>query len=403
MENSPIPDFRPNRPMDIMAFVMAQAEKRKQEETLQAQQNYRDEQKYKTFKETASAVSDFTQNVIDANAQKQLARTLALNEQMASRLAPGETTPTRVKVGDTPEGKSLLETRFMRAFPKQYASEKAKAMFDKGKEKEDTARQFEMKNMYLKGVKNPVTVNYDKINKKGYDLTGKDITDTLVDSTQAYAPATVSTVGGVNMVPRIGGTYDATSETPGAGENITNARQLAPRELELLTNTANQFMQDKAASGAIAKQADLKLVENAVNTGNWVGDASLLSNAAKGLARDVGNLSAEEQKRYMIPPSLLGTIRNRWSVWTKGVIPEADRKVFREALAVAKKVNDGILDDKRNQYAKLAIKRVPRKLDEQFAKDFIYSTEEDVPQGEGQGDDLATKLRQLLPKTGGNQ
>lgn len=292
---------------------------------------------------------------------------------------------TGATFGESPQYNPTLEAFLAKSNPEEYQKAKIKSMLE-GMNPNRSGRDFQLMNYYLKGQQIPTTINYDKTANKGYSLTGQDITASLEGAIPAWAPATVTTNEGVNMVPRIPGQFSATSATPGKGEKITSINQLSPKETEILEKTKEDF--NKIAEPLIKKQADLDMVLSAVDTGNWVGDAAILSNAAKGLARDVGALSEPEQVRYMIPPSLIRKVKNRWSVWSKGVIPEKDREDFRAAVAAARRVNDGILSTRIKTFGNQAINRTKRAsgmtLDPKFAESYMYEAPEtaqsEVPQ-----------------------
>jgi hypothetical protein len=154
----------------------------------------------------------------------------------------------------------------------------------------------------------------------------------------------------------------------------TNINQLQKGEVERLEKLKEDFNSNPAIKSVIAKQSELEATLAVVKIGNWVGDAALLSNAAKGMGRDVGNLSVDEQERYRFSPELVANVRSRWSRWTTGVIPEEDRELFKEALRVMREKNDDLLNKQRDKYGRIATHRV-KDIDPEFAKNYIYDTE----------------------------
>lgn len=151
----------------------------------------------------------------------------------------------------------------------------------------------------------------------------------------------------------------------------TSINQLQTSEVGRLEKLKEDFNVDPAVKAAITKQGDYKIASGAVETQNWVGDAAMISVAAKGLGRDVGNLSAEEQERYKTSPELIRKVKNKWSRWTTGIIPPQDREDFREALRVAEAKNNEVLDKKIDTYGRVAANRI-KSLDPEFAKSYLY-------------------------------
>lgn len=217
---------------------------------------------------------------------------------------------------------------------------------------------------------------YDKINRRLYDWTGKDITDQVEDVAPAFAPYAAQLGSGeIDFRERTPGERVSTaSDQPDKvdGKTLkTNVNQLHKLEVERLEKLKEDFNTDKAVSAALTKQGDYEVASAAIETGNWVGDAALISVAAKGLGRDVGNLSAEEQERYRASPQIIQKIKSKISRWTQGIIPEEDREAFREALRVAREKNDYIIEKKRDIYGRTAANRI-KDLDPEFAKSYIY-------------------------------
>lgn len=154
----------------------------------------------------------------------------------------------------------------------------------------------------------------------------------------------------------------------------TAINQLETGEVERLEKTKEDFNVDPAVKAALAKQGDYEIASGAIDTENWVGDAALISIAAKGLGRDVGALSDVEQQRYKTSPAFISRVRTNWSKWTKGIIPPEDRETFREALRIAREKNDHIVQLKRDAYGRVASSRV-KGLDPEFAKSYIYDNQ----------------------------
>lgn len=178
----------------------------------------------------------------------------------------------------------------------------------------------------------------------------------------------VTTGGGINTVST------APTTPPKNDEGIrikTEINHLEKSEVDRLEKTKEDFLADGAVKAAITKQGDYELADGAIETENWVGDASLISISAKGLGRDVGALSDTDQKKYKASPELIQSVRTNWSKWAKGVIPPEDRETFKKALKIAKEKNRGIIEKKQSDYGRIARSRV-KNLDENFAKKYIY-------------------------------
>ncbi len=414
-----LPDFSYKGEVPTAAIIQAYQNKVAQEQDMQlkaeAAKNEKVNQVAQMFKSGASLVTQ----LVDADKQKQI---LTAQQAVGSLLksgsdqvpvgsGPGMTrlnkpvnggqgpsystsipTAQTADYSTTPEYKAQLASLLTKAYPKEAGEELSKNAFkslypDAAGPK---VGQFATASIRLPGQSDPITVTVDKINHKVFDLGGNDITEQAGGALTGYAPATVTTNEGVNMVPRQAGSYTATSETPKPGKLINNINQLAPRHTEILEKTKEDFNSDKSVSAALTKQSDLEMAQASIETGNWVGDATILSNIAKGLGRDVGNLAEPEQARYKASPELVRNVKTKVNKWVKGVIPEEDRADFIEAIRVAREKNTSLLKANRIRYGNLARKRVPG-LDPAFAQDYMYSfdTEDSTQSPAG------------LPKVGG--
>jgi len=247
--------------------------------------------------------------------------------------------------------------------------EAAKLALTVDKQEDTSAKQMEIRQVNLPGV-GPTYINIDKIRKKAYDLQGNDITEQAADAIPYFAPATITGTSGIYMTPRVEGTYRGAAGVP-KGQRITSLAQLTPTEASVLEKTKEDFNTDEAAKVSRTKQADYDMADSVVGIGNWVGDAAVLSVAAKGLGRDVGNLSTEEQRRYRMSPAILDMIKTKANLWSQGIIRPEDRDAFKEAIRVMKQKNLDILNAKRETYGKLAETRVPN-IDATFARNYIY-------------------------------
>ncbi len=116
MADNQIPDFRPNRPIDIMAFVNALAEKRRAETANEQINMQKNAQKYQMLKDTVSSVTNMTQNIIDDNAAKQRA---TYRKELAELMAQGsDQVPTdEVKPAASTAGSKNLNSLMLNQAP----------------------------------------------------------------------------------------------------------------------------------------------------------------------------------------------------------------------------------------------------------------------------------------------
>lgn len=153
---------------------------------------------------------------------------------------------------------------------------------------------------------------------------------------------------------------------------VKNAvNMLEKGEVDRLDKLKEDFNADLAVKTALSKQADYQMAKSVVGIGNWVGDAAVLSVAAKGLGRDVGNLSEQEQNRYRLSPAIWEGIKTKANLWAKGIIRPEDREAFKEAVRVMDEKNEDILNKKLGVYSRTAKTRI-KNLDEDFAKNYLY-------------------------------
>ena len=72
MADMNIPDFKPNRPIDIMSMVSALSEKRRAEAQLQQQENDKNQRLFNNIQGAVQSVSNLTQGLIQRSADNQM-------------------------------------------------------------------------------------------------------------------------------------------------------------------------------------------------------------------------------------------------------------------------------------------------------------------------------------------
>lgn len=405
-----LPDFSFQGQVPTAAIIAAYQQKAQQEEQMRMNNEALKQQKVQNVKDVFTQGAGLVGKIMEFNKQKQMSDAQqALTDLLASGAdqVPTNTTqnaksslfpqltqaPITQNYSATPEYKAELASLVTKAFPAAADDQIAKAAFAQLNPQAVAPRtgQMKMLNVILPGKKDGTFINYDTFNRRAYDLQGNDVTDQVQGAIPGFAPATVTTNQGATMIPRVAGSYSATSEAaPSTGAE--NINQLPPKHLDILEKTKEDFNQNPAVKTIITKLNDLESVNSIIDTETWVADAALLSNAAKGIGRDAGALNEQDVARYGASPELLRRVKTKWSKWTQGVIPEADRKDFRQIVQVLKAKNEFLLQANVNRYANTARKRVPN-LDPNFAKEYLYDTNLNSDSGNDLGDGFSFVVR----------
>ena len=197
-----------------------------------------------------------------------------------------------------------------------------------------------------------------------------------------YAPAAIETTGGVLMAPKVpGASYDTAGAAADKKEGKITRDSYTVPELAHLNKVKASLEGDGVYQKTSERDAELQQAMAAVDTENWVGDASILSVMAKGLGKDVGNLAQQEQARYQASPELIRRIQTKASRWARGVITPEDREDIREAIRIAGERNQDIMNRRTDLYERKAMSGV-RNGNKEYIRTYLSGTE-DKPAGGG--------------------
>lgn len=397
MSLNQIPDFSFKGDVPFAAIVNAYQQKAQTEEQMRMNQEAIKQQKINNVKDIFNQGAGLVDNLMKYNKQSQIkdAQDAVVNllgkgatpvptNQMtpaASSMVPNMTeAPVTQDYSKSPEYKAELASLVTKAFPEEAGKELSKAAFGQlGDQKLTNATKpspvaLEMPDgTQVLGYFDPTDKTYytqdgtpaPQGSKRSYKY---DIRTDSNGNLQIISGASGKDMGTVSSAPEKPSVVD--------GKTLkTNINQLAPEEGKRLEKLKEDFNTDKAVSAAIAKQSDYQIAEASIEANNWVGDAALISVAAKGLGRDVGALSDVEQDRYQFPKKFVDRVRTKYSNWVKGEIPEQDREVFKDALRVAREKNNDIILKKRKIYANTAKARI-KNIDPKFAESYLYEYED---------------------------
>ena len=196
-----------------------------------------------------------------------------------------------------------------------------------------------------------------------------------------YAPQAIETTGGILMAPKIpGASYDTAGAAPDKKEGKTTRESYTVPELEHLNKTKLALEGDTVYNKLIGRDNELQQAVASIDTGNWVGDATIPSLLAKGLGRDAGALSDQDQKRYNVSPEVWRRIKTKYNKWVEGELTAEDRDDIREAVRVAGEKNQELIDARAKIYFNKAKAGVKNGNDDYLWK---FLVGEDKPAGGG--------------------
>lgn len=223
----------------------------------------------------------------------------------------------------------------------------------------------------------------------------------LVNWDREYAPQAVETTGGVVFADKTPGN---TVSTAGAAADpkqgkITRDSYTVP-ELRHLDKVKASLEGDNVFQKINERENELAQAEASLDTSNWVGDATIPSLLAKGLGRDAGALSDQDQKRYQVSPEVWRRIKTKWNKWVNGELTDADREDVREALRVAGLKNQELKSKRVDIYERKAMAGV-RNGNKEFVRSYLSGDEATPEAGaEASGIDGIAQLLGLPKKKG---
>lgn len=198
-----------------------------------------------------------------------------------------------------------------------------------------------------------------------------------------YAPQAIETTGGVYMAPKLPGSTVST-----AGQNYDQKKgkvsrdQLTVPEATHLDRVKASLEKDTVYEKMAARHTDLQQATANLDTANWVGDATIPSLLAKGLGKDAGALSDQDQKRYNVSPEVWRRIKTKINRWTEGTLTPEDRGDIREALRVADEKNKDLMNKRFEIYegkARAGVKNVNK----EFMHSYLTGGEDTINYGGG--------------------
>jgi hypothetical protein len=397
-----MPDFRAQYQIPMAAVIDSYRQKAVDEQNMRMQNEQLAMQKKQeplnNLMKMASLVQmgqSIASNMVANSTQKQMANARVTYSELLGKgneLVPSETmgqaklftnTPTgreytsvptneTVPYSTTPEYSQAAEQAFQTAYPDAYVARKSKDYDPSPLGVESQRGQFDDRQVIFPDGTIGI-VRIDKFNNQVSRLgSGEVLSPEIASSLRpAYAPMAIQTNQGIRVVPRTPGEYSTVAEGVRTGEKKESVPQLERQELLRLEDTKKKFLSDPAVKASITKKAEMDSAEAALSTKNWVGDATILSIAAKGLGRDAGNLSESEQERYRSSPELDRRIATKANRWAKGTITDSDREDFKEAIRIAKLKQEDILNGRLDVFTNSAEKQV-KNADRKFLSGYIY-------------------------------
>lgn len=290
------------------------------------------------------------------------------------------TTSVQPTYGSTPMGEAVdAKANILRTAAQANPAKAGEAIIENSFPKQITGSKTSSPQRLTLPDGNSVVGYYSYVDNQ-YHYSGAD-GDTIAPTgtMPAYAPVAIpNSGGGVNITPRVPG--QASSASEGLNQQTgtkTTVGSYQKGELDRLDDRKKALENDEIFKKVQGRQSDLAIARSALDTNNWVGNATLLSSLAKGLGRDTGNLAAQEQERYQTSPAVIRRIATKATRWAAGDITQADKEDIREALRIADLKAKDLADRRASLYVNQGMRAV-KNGDEDFIRNYIYGNKDSL-------------------------